>query len=55
MQESTYRTDLACEISHAGQKRGENIRKYERHGIPVEEKTLAELRQIARELGVEAI
>jgi len=49
MQESTYRTDLACEISHAGQKRGENIRKYERHGIPVEEMTV--LPEEAEELG----
>ena len=37
MQESTYRTDLACEVSRTDKKRGENIRKYEAHGIPVEE------------------
>lgn len=37
MQENMYRTDLACENACAGKKRKENTRKYEKHGISVEE------------------
>ena len=37
-----------------GEKELENARRYEKEGIPVNEKTLAEMREIARELGIEA-
>ena len=38
-----------------GEKAFESMEKRKKEGIPVEEKTLAELRQIAQELGVEAV
>ena len=38
-----------------GEKAFESMAKRQKEGVPVEEKTLAELRQIAQELGVEGI
>ena len=45
----------APRIYTPGEKAFESKKRRMEHGIPVEEKTLAELRQIAYELGVEAI
>ena len=55
MLRSSERMPGAQRIYTPGEKAFESMARRRAHGIPVEEKTLAELRQIAAELRVEAI